>query len=155
VIKTRTRLTSAILAVFFMVISSSAILAVASPQDTYAATNYTCTKAAKLLTFPQWYRGLNVAQDNCELASPEQVGGLSIYIWRIALNIIEIMLQAVAYIVVGMILTAGFKLMTSEGQPDRAVSARNTITMAAIGFAISVAGVAGINVISAIFINNP
>ena len=143
-----------VISAFFMIISSSALLAVASPTDTYAAQNITCTKAGRFLTFPQWYRGLSKSTDDCELADPDVVGGLSIYIWRIAMNVIEIMLQAVAYIVFGMILTAGFKLLTSEGKPDVAVNARNTITMAAVGFGISVGGVAIINVISAIFINN-
>lgn len=120
--------------------------------------SYTCKKAPKFLTFPQWYRGLNVGpgdtKADCEIVSPGTIG-LSKFIWRIVLNVIEIMLQAVAYIVAIMMLTAGFKLLFTEGNSDRLVNARNTITMAAVGFAISVAGVAIINIISTIFLNNP
>lgn len=117
--------------------------------------NVTCANHPQFLTFPVWYRGLNKGADDCNIASPEEVGGLSVFIWRIASNVIEIGLQAVAYIVAGFILVAGFKLLTTEGNADRAENARNTIVMAAVGFAISVAGIAAINIVSAIFINNP
>lgn len=124
-----------------------------------AGTNFTCSTAPKFLTFPQWYRGLDKGagdtKADCEIASPADVGGMSVFIWRIVLNVIEIGLQAAAYIVVGLIITAGFKLLTSEGMPDRARNARNTIVMAAIGLVITMAAVAALNFVSAIFINNP
>jgi hypothetical protein len=151
----RIRLQSWIVAGLLAISFGGATITVVLPQTAFAASNDTCLKAPKFLTFPQWYRGLNVSDDDCTIAEPSAVGGLSIFIWRIVLNVIEIGLQLAVYIMVGLILAAGFRLLTSEGQPERARNARNTIIMAAVGMVITIAAVAALNFGSAIFINNP
>lgn len=115
-----------------------------------AATNATCTKAQPFLTFPVWYRGLNVSTANCSLASPAAVGGLGVFIWRIALNIIEVGLQLAGYVAAGYILYGGFLFMTSQGSPDGAAKARKTILNAAIGLVVSMASVAIVNLIAGV-----
>ncbi|HET8884020.1 MAG TPA: pilin [Candidatus Saccharimonadales bacterium] len=129
-----------ILAIIFVSTMGGATLAVAAPQTASAA----CSD--RLLTFPAWFKGLTTA--NCEIKSPSQVGGLSNFIWTIALNIIEFILQLVGYIAVGFIIYGGFKYMTSAGSPDGMVKARKIIMNAVIGLLISIFSVAMVNVIS-------
>lgn len=102
-----------------------------------------------LLTFPAWYRG--IANDgDCSIKSPTEVGNGTIgnFIWTIALNIIEILLNLVGYAAVGFIIYGGYKYMISAGSPDGMVAARKTILNAVIGLAISIAAVAIVRTIS-------
>lgn len=129
-----------ITALLFVTAMGGALGAVALPQTTFAACN------DHLLTFPAWYRGLT--DDSCNIKSPADAGGLSKFIWTIALNVIELMLQLVGYISVGFIIAGGFTYMTSTGSPDGATRARKTITNAIVGLVISIFSVAIVNVIS-------
>lgn len=124
----------------FVAGAGGATFVVATPQTTYAAG---CSTT--LLTFPAWYRGL--VNDKCDIRSPSEVG-LSVFIWTIVLNIIEVMLQLVGYIAVGFIIAGGFKYMTSAGAPDGMTKAKNTILNAVIGLAISMASVGIVNVVA-------
>jgi hypothetical protein len=129
-----------VVALLFVITMGGALGAVALPQTTFAA----CSD--HLLTFPAWYRGLT--DDSCNIKSPADTGGLSKFIWTIALNVIEMMLQLVGYISVGFIIAGGFTYMTSTGSPDGATRARKTITNAIVGLVISIFSVAIVNVIS-------
>lgn len=128
-----------------------ALFSVATPQITSAAgSNPTCAKS--FLLFPVWYRG--VVDDSCNVKSPSELNttttsndGLSIFIWHIVLNIIEIGLVAVGYIAVFFILYGGFQFLTSQGSSDRVVKAKTTITNAVIGLVISLVSSAIINFI--------
>jgi hypothetical protein len=127
-------------ALLFVTTVGGATLAVATPQTSYAACNDT------LLTFPAWFKGLTEA--DCNLKSPDKVGGISNYIWAIALNIVDMILQLVGYIAVGFIIFGGYKYMISAGSPDGMVKARKTITNAIIGLIISIFSVAIVKIIS-------
>jgi hypothetical protein len=116
------------------------VVSTALPQPVYAACN------DRLFTFPAWYKGL--VKDDCNIKSPNDVGGLPTFIWRIALNIIEVMLQLVGYIAVSYIIVGGFKYLTSTGSPDAIVRARKTILNAVIGLIISIFSVAIVNLVS-------
>lgn len=131
-------------AVVFVIATGGALMTVALPSTTLAAG---CD--GRLLTLPAWYNGLTVAKDgNCELKSPTEVGGISNYIWLIALNVVEIILQLVGYIAVGFIIFGGYKYMISAGSPDGMVKARKTITNAIVGLVISIASVAIVNLVA-------
>lgn len=99
-----------------------------------------------LLTFPAWYRGL--LDDKCDVAPPDDAGGLSPFIWKIALNVVEMILNLVGYAAVGYIIYGGYKYMISAGSPDGMVAARKTIMNAVIGLVISIAAVAIVRTIT-------
>lgn len=109
---------------------------------TAAAEGESCYKP--ILTFPVWYRGL--AKNDCSLKSPAEVGGIGPYIYKIALNAIEIALQLVGYIAVGFIIYGGFQYLTSAGS-DQTAAARKTIINACVGLGISIASVGIVNLI--------
>jgi hypothetical protein len=125
-------------AIIFATTIGGSAFAVATPQTTFAACG------APLLTFPAWYRGL--VNGECDILSPTQVGGLGPFVFKIVLNIIDIMLQLVGYICVVYIIWGGFKYMYSAGSPDGAAKARQTILNAVIGLMISLFSVAIVNV---------
>ena len=131
-----------IAALLFVTTAGGATVALALPQTTYAACN------DRLLTFPAWFRGLTVSDDNCDIKSPTAAGGLQKFIWTIALNILEVLLQLVGYISVGFIIAGGFKYMTSSGSSDGMAKARTTILNAVVGLGISLFSVAIVNVVA-------
>lgn len=123
------------------------------------AANHFCD--AHFLTFPAWYNGVNKSEGvqttpdksssdlpGCSIASPTDVGGLSVFIWTIALNIVEILLNVVGYASVGFIIYGGIKYIYSAGSPNGMVSARKTIMNAVIGLVLSILSVAIVNTIA-------
>ncbi len=104
------------------------------------------------LTFPTWFRGLVDVKavngvNECVIKSPNDVGGLTKFITIIALNVVEMGLQLVVYLTVFFIIWGGFQFMTSQGDPNTAAKARQTIINAAIGLVISFAAIAAVNLI--------
>lgn len=94
--------------------------------------------SSSFLTFPAWYDGL--LNNQCEIKKPsgkDNGAGISAFIWRIVLNLIEIALQLVAYASAGFIIYGGFKYLTSSGSSDKTVAARKTILNAVIGLVLS------------------
>ncbi len=94
--------------------------------------------SSNFLTFPAWYDGL--LNNQCQIKKPSgnnNGGGLSAFIWRIVLNLIEIALQLVAYASAGFLIYGGFKYLTSSGSPDKTAAAKKTIQNAIIGLIIS------------------
>lgn len=134
-------------ALLFVATFGGATLVVATPQPTYACSD-------RLLTFPAWYRGLQIpdqppSPEACNVKSPTTLkGGIYELIWTIALNIVEFMLQLVGYVSVGFIIVGGFKYMTSSGSPDGMSKSKKTIMNAVIGLVISIFSVAIVNVVS-------
>jgi len=118
-----------------------ATVAVAVPQTTYAA----CKE--DILTFPAWYKGL--LDSKCNIKQPgASKGGITTFIWTIALNIIEFMLQLVGYIAVGFIIAGGYKFMISAGDASGIAAARKTITNAVIGLVLSIFSIAIVNIVA-------
>jgi hypothetical protein len=120
------KIASVILAVFATVALFAPPVAAATP---------TC-KDGTVLTFPTWYRGL-ARNDDCRV----KISQLS-DAWIIGLNLMGVLLQAVAYAAVGYIIWGGFRYMKSRGDPGRINDAKNTITDAILGLGISLASVA-------------
>lgn len=131
-------------AILFVTTLGGGMLTIATPQSASAA----CPPDGKLLTLPPWYRGLT-DPSTCGIRNPGQMpGGISAFIWAIALNIVEMILQIVGYISVAFIIFGGFKYMTSAGSPDGMVKARKTITNAIVGLLISIFSVAIVNLVA-------
>ena len=108
-----------------------------------------CSNKGKILTLKPWYSGLTNNDHDCSLKSPgADADSQAKFIWKIALNIVDDLLQLIGYTTVGYIMYGGFLMMTSNGAPDKAAHGRKTIMSAAIGLVIALAAVALVNFIS-------
>jgi hypothetical protein len=137
-------------AIIFIVGVGGATTAIAAPQSVMADTPpQPCSEM--LLTFPAWYKGLLVdaAHGNCDVINPNDVtGGLSVFIWKIVLNVIQMALNLVGYLAVGFIIFGGYKYILSTGSADGMVKARKTIFNAVIGLVLSIFSIAIVNVVA-------
>lgn len=113
----------------------------------HAATAEACGKqSSDLLNFPTWYKYLNPVYDpvakecDIEFNFPENVG-------KVLLALVEIMLRIAALVAVGFIIYAGFQFLLTQGEPDKAKSARETIFHALVGLVICVSAVGVVNLI--------
>lgn len=122
----------------FVILGLSTLVFVAVPATPAYAAPTGCT--TNFLTFPAWYRGL--VNNDCSIKSPNDVGGISSFIWKIVLNVVEIMLQLVAYISVGFVIYGGFLYLASAGSADKIAAGKKTILNALIGLVLSFFSVA-------------
>lgn len=100
----------------------------------------------RLLTFPAWYKGL--VDNDCNVKQPSGENGLITFITRLALNIVEIILQIVAYASLIFIIKGGFDYMLSAGDSNKMSSAKNTIQNAIIGLVIALMSVGIVNLVA-------
>lgn len=123
-----------------------AMLTMVAPQIVTAAPATTCSNS--FLGFPAWYRGLTKPFPKCDIKSPSATkNGLSKFIWTIGLNVLEIVVVAVAYLSSFYFLYGGWLFIISQGKPEGAAKARLTMTQAAIGLVVSITAVAFMNFI--------
>lgn len=128
-----------------LVIIGSFGASVTFPNTSFA--DDACSNKGKILTLKPWYSGLT--NNDCSLKSPgADTNSQANYIWKIALNIVDDLLQLIGYTTIGYIMYGGFLMMTSNGAPDKAARGRKTIMSAAIGLVIALASVALVNFIS-------
>lgn len=133
-----------IIAMSLMIMGSFGV-SVTFPNTSFA--DDACSNKGKILTLKPWYSGLT--NNDCSLKSPgADTNSQANYIWKIALNIVDDLLQLIGYTTVGYIMYGGFLMMTSNGAPDKAARGRKTIMSAAIGLVIALASVALVNFIS-------
>lgn len=138
----------------FAVLATALTATIVPSQSAHAAPPVNKCDETRFLTFPAWYRGItNNDHPDCTLKGPGDMPGakedrLGVYIWTIALNILEIMLQVVVYISAGFIIFGGYLYMVSGGDSSGITSAKNTILNAIIGLAISLIAVAIVSFIS-------
>ena len=135
------KLTAYIVLGFLALFAAAPMVAVAAPASPASAA---CND--QLLGIPAWYRGVVDGSCNIEMPKGDQAA-LSGFIWKIVLNIIEMVLVIVVYVVVAFILYGGFLFMTGGGNPSTIEKARKTILNAVIGLAISMASIAIVNLI--------
>lgn len=107
---------------------SSAIL----PAQVSAISSTSPISQSAFLGFKQWDDGIN----------KDAPGDIKIFIWKIALNIIDIAILAVGYLAFGFILYGGFQFITSMGSSDKMAAARTTILNASVGTVLAIASVA-------------
>lgn len=134
----------------FAFLIASPVAVIATPQTTYAADPGNCE--TRFLGIPPWYRGLTKTDsnvdgtNNCTIMSPEEVSpgskdALSIFIWKIVLNVIEMALILAGWIALGFILYGGFLFITSGGNASQVEKARKSILNAVIGLVISIGAI--------------
>ena len=88
------------------------------------------------LGIPAWYKYLETTNDDSGRCSP-QVDGLDSLL-PIGLAVLEALIRLAGLVAVIMIFFAGFKFITSQGNPDAAAAARKTAINALIGLVIVV-----------------
>jgi hypothetical protein len=98
--------------------------ALLSSHHAYIATGF--------LGLPTWYEFLPTNADG----GPSFQSLTDIYL--IIAAVIDILLRIGAIIAIVMVIYGGIEFITSSGNPDKASSARSTITNAIIGLAIAV-----------------
>ena len=129
-----------------LVIIGSFGASMAFPSTSFAESNE-CDKKGRILTLKPWYDGLT--KGDCSIKDPgSDADSQANFIWKIALNIVDDLLQLIGYTTIGYIMYGGFLMMTSNGAPDKAARGRKTIMSAAIGLVIALASVALVNFIS-------
>ena len=134
-----------IIIVMSLMVMGSFGASVTFPNTSFA--DDACSNKGKILTLKPWYSGLT--NNDCSLKSPgADTNSQANYIWKIALNIVDDLLQLIGYTTIGYIMYGGFLMMTSNGAPDKAARGRKTIMSAAIGLVIALASVALVNFIS-------
>lgn len=111
--------------------------------------NDACHQTAGFFNFPTWYEYLEVGPkssskgtDPCAIIGPADpvTGELDFQraLPRIALAIVEVMLRVAGMAAVAMVIFAGFKYMTSQGEPDATKKAQATAANALIGLTVAV-----------------
>ena len=96
----------------------------------------------RFLTFPPWYRGLVEKNgESCDITAPAGKDGVAKFIWTVGLNIVEILIQLVAYISVGYILWGGYTYIRTISNSSNIARGREMIQNAVIGLIISLLAV--------------
>ena len=114
-----------------------------SPQAAYAQSSGSTgceDKPNFFLGFPTWYQYLELSE-NCEIAGPMRADDPTKIDWqrasgRVGLAIVEILLRVAALLAVAHVMYGGFRYITSQGDPENAKSARQTILNGLIGLVI-------------------
>ena len=118
---------------------------VAGAASPFTQLSAACT-GGRVLTFPAWYKGLNCDSKN---GTNPLITGLN-DIWKIGLNIVEMLIIAAGYVAVGFIIWGGVKYIKSRGIPERLVEGKTTIIQAVIGLSIALASVAIVEFVTGI-----
>ena len=128
----------------FIFAFAAPVMAIVAPAQS-AHADAACEN--RVLGIPRWYRGLTGPSPDCNIVSPDEAGGLSTFIWKIVLNIIEMAIVATAYVATFFILFGGFLYMTGGALPAQLEKARKTILNAVIGLVIALAAIALTNLV--------
>jgi len=107
-----------------------------TPAPPAPPTPPTSSCPQRVFTFPTWYRGVPISA-SCDF-KPTKITDLI----KIPINILEMLIQAVAYAAAGYILWGGFKYMKSQGDPSKISEAKTAIINALTGLGIALASVA-------------
>lgn len=81
-----------------------------------------------------WYYGL------CEgdsISEPKSKDEVTVFVWKIVLNILIDLLVIVGYASIGFIIYGGYQFIMSQGDPGKAASGKKTLTSAIVGMIIS------------------
>ncbi len=109
--------------------------------QTFAST---CTEK---YGFPTWYKYLGGHEETsvahgkevvqCVLPQDFTIQGAK-SLTGIGLAVIEILLRVGGIVAIGFVIYGGFQYLTSQGEPDRTRSAKDTILNAIIGLVIAI-----------------
>lgn len=119
---------------------------IASPvMATISTTPVSAACDGRILGIPPWYRGLTEG-DDCHIKAPGSgQNGMTKFITKLALNIIEMVMVVTAYIASFFILYGGYMFVANNGTSSVVERATRTILNAVIGLLISLAAVGLVN----------
>lgn len=108
------------------------------------------------LGFITWYRNLMYSKgEDCEMKQISDAKGntsdsvtLNTFIWTVALNIVQILLTAVAFVAVFFIIKGGFNYMTSQGDSGNMAKAKQNVQNAIIGLIIAMLAAVIVNTVA-------
>lgn len=89
------------------------------------------------LGIPSWHNGLTDGSAECNLQLESAMD-----IWKIALNLADILLRLSIYFAIGFIIYGGVQFVLSQGSPDKVASAKKTILNAVIGLVLAISATA-------------
>ena len=106
--------------------------------------------------FVPWYQHLTYGTgSNCQMKAISDEKGntsttvkLTSFIWTVALNIVQILLTAAAYVTLFFIIKGGFNYITSQGDAGKMTSAKQNIMNAIIGLVIALLASSIVNAIA-------
>lgn len=136
-----------------MLVSGTSFL----PAHASARVGSDCNKSGSFLGLPAWYTYLDVGPedgDSCAITGPKDNEGN--FSWQkalplIGLAVLEILLRLAGLIGVIFVIYGGFNYITSQGEPDKTKSSRQTIINALVGIAISIVASAVVSFIANTF----
>lgn len=104
----------------------------------FAAVAAQCQpRGNSFLSFPTWYKYLNVAYDSKEGCHIDKFNVPADFV-LIALAIGEILLRIGGLVAFGFVIWGGIQYVTSQGEPDKTKKALETVMNAVIGMVISI-----------------
>lgn len=119
---------------------------VASTFAQVPVTGNPCSTSQGLFSFPTWYKYLSPAPPDCE----PTIRSLTDF-WLIAAAILEIILRLGVLLSVGFITWGGFRILTSQGDPNTIKESRDTILNAVIGLVITIIATVSVNFVAGRF----
>ncbi|MEO5949245.1 MAG: hypothetical protein ABIP74_02490 [Candidatus Saccharimonas sp.] len=114
----------------------------------FSTTTYAASCADTFFGIPAWYKGMQ--DGSCAFKAPETGGqpDAKKLVLRVALNIIQAGMVAVAYVTIFFLIKGGFGYITSAGSSEGMASAKKTITNAIIGLVIAILAASIVNAIA-------
>lgn len=105
-------------------------------EESIKAAASRCQPGKGGLPLPTWYQYLpgKTVDGSCEI-NTEGLGGNTVIL--ILMGVFDILLYLAGAIAVIMVIWGGFKLLTSDGEPQKIASARTTIFNALVGLVIA------------------
>ena len=92
---------------------------------------------ASLLGFRAWYNGVAMKENNkCNVATPTE-DEMNRFVWTIVLNVLFDLELFVGYAATVVIIYAGYRYITSSGDPGAVAKAKKALMSAVIGLAIA------------------
>ena len=129
-------------------IATMLVLTIFGSALAFATPTYAAKCSDTFLGIPAWYKGMQ--DSNCAFKAPETGGqpDAKKLVLRIALNIIQAGMVAVAYVAIFFLIKGGFGYITSAGSTDGMAAAKKTITNAIIGLVIAILAASIVNAIA-------
>lgn len=142
------------IAVFFLLLAMALPMVASTSVSASPLTQFgaKCTNRP-ILTFPSWYKNLDCVsrqRSDGQIYQQPEITKLN-DIWIVALNIVEALIGAAAYVAVGFIIWGGIKYIRSRGDPGKITEAKMAITQAVIGLGIALASTAIVIFVGSLF----
>jgi Type IV secretion system pilin len=121
-----------------LTIVGSSVRTLAATTAATAAEVCSADRDASFLGLPAWYKYV-VGPDKCvDVDDPKKL-------WLIGLAVLEILMRVAVYIALVMVVWGAWKIMSSQGEPEKISAGRKTIQNGLIGLAVTIVATVVIN----------